>query len=399
MGLYEFDVSRGEISREVLVEPDVDIIDVVVDYAHRELIAGVYERDGERRVHYLQGYADLHLEKIQDRLPRERVSVVTSSGDRTRFVLWVSGPRNPGTYYYHDVETGELVKIARALNGIDPSVLVDVEAFWVVSKDGLSIEAFLALPKEIPADGAALVVIPHGGPIGVRDNRDFNPVVQYLASAGFAVLNVNYRGSSGYGRRFQEAGKQEWAKGIEDDVDAAVEVAMRRPDIDSSRVCIAGGSYGGFSALASVVRHPGRYRCAATINGVTDIPLLFETSDFSYSDKTLPIAKEQIGDVDANRRSLMDASPLYHVDEIESPVLIVYGTEDRRVDPDHAHRLIVMMDLLGKSYEATEVVGAGHSFTYAESQSVWPRLREFLTEHLRAGSSEGIELETIDGES
>ncbi len=382
LGLHVFDIAESKIVRELLVRSDVDITSVIVDYANRELIAGAYEDNGETHYHYLEGYAERYLGEIKDRLRKSSVSVVSSNDDRTRFVLWVSGARNPGIYYYHDSKTGELLEIAKAYQSLDPEDLVEVESFRATSEDGLSVEAFLALPKEIPEGGAPLVVIPHGGPLGVRDSREFNPLLQYLASWGFAVLNVNYRGSSGYGLEFEEAGKRQWALGIEDDIDAATEVAMARSEIDETRLCIAGGSYGGFSALASIVRHQSRYRCAVTINGVTDIPLLFESSDWSYIEEILPIQKEAIGDVKANRQALMRDSPLYHVDQIETPVMIIYGTEDVRVDPDHAHRLMLMMNLLGKKFEAIEVVGAAHSFTDLESQHVFPKMLEFLSKYL-----------------
>ncbi len=125
---------------------------------------------------------------------------------------------------------------------------------------------------------------------------------------------------------------------------------------------------------------------------MTDIPLVFDTSDFAELEGILPTLKEKIGDIDENRRSLMEASPLYHVAEIETPVLIIYGSEDQRVDPDHSHRLMLMMDVFQKSYESSEVVGAAHSFTWLESQSVYPRLRRFLAKHLmpdRATETEG----------
>lgn len=382
LGLYEFDVSKGSISKEIFVHPDFDVIDVHLDHARREPLAVVYEEEGDRRHHYLEDYVDQYLSGVEGKLRLETVSVVGSNQDRSRFVLFASGSRNPGAYYFHDTVTKELLRVAEAHQGIHPGYLVEVESFRVASSDGVEVEAFLGLPKVIPPGGAPLVVFPHGGPIGVRDNRDFNPLLQYIASAGIAVLNVNYRGSSGYGLRFESMGKRQWAKGIEDDIDAATDLVLARPEIDPSRVCIAGGSYGGFSALAGIVRHESRYRCAASINGVSDIPLLFETSDWSELAGVRSLARQRIGDPEQERRSLMDASPLYHVDRIQTPVLIMYGTRDRRVDPEHSHRLMLMMDVHGKEYEAVEIVDAGHSFTHLERQAVYPRLLEFLKKYL-----------------
>src|SRR5690606_16599332 len=165
----------------------------------------------------------------------------------------------------------------------------------------------------------------------------FDLIVQYLASVGFVVLEVNYRGSSGYGLEFIEKGRRQWAKGIEDDIDAAVEWAMGRAEIDGRRICIIGGSYGGFSALTSILRHRERYRCAVSINGVTDVPLLGHSSDLADSKKAMAFFDEFVGDFETEREKLIEISPVYRMNEVETPILIVQGSADRRVDPDHAY--------------------------------------------------------------
>jgi dipeptidyl aminopeptidase/acylaminoacyl peptidase len=297
-------------------------------------------------------------------------------------VLWVSSPTNPGTYYFHDVNTGELNPIGDVAQGLDRSKLVDVETIEVESSDGTRVEAFLALPSDRKSSGAPLIVMPHGGPIGVRDNKDYNPLVQYFASWGFAFLQVNYRGSSGYGRRFEEAGKKQWAQGIEDDIDAAVEYAIARPEIDGTRICIVGSSYGGFSALASVIRHKTRYRCAASVNGVTDVPFSFAGDNCADEEGCLDAFAEIVGDPDTERDKLMEISPAYHVEEIHTPVFVIYGTEDQRLDPDHSHRLLLMLETLGKEHESLEVKGAAHSLTKEEWELVSIELRRFLTRYL-----------------
>jgi len=257
-----------------------------------------------------------------------------------------------------------------------------VETIEVTSEDGERVEAFLALPNDRREGGAPLIVMPHGGPIGVRDNKDYNPIVQYFASWGFAFLQVNYRGSSGYGRRFEDAGKKQWAQGIEDDIDAAVEYAIARPEIDGTRICIVGGSYGGFSALASVIRHAKRYRCAASLNGAADIPLGFSDGECADSERCVESLVDIVGDPKTERDKLVDISPAYHVDQIHTPVFVIYGTEDQRVDPDHSHRLLLMLETFGKEHESLEVKGAGHSPTEEEWELISVALRRFLTRYL-----------------
>jgi dipeptidyl aminopeptidase/acylaminoacyl peptidase len=382
LGLFEFDMKDGSLGETIFIRDDVDITDVVFDYKNGDLIAAVYEVSGERRYHYFASYADRHLTTIRASFPEEKVAVASSSVDRNVFVLWVSSSTNPGTYYFHNVNTGEMNPIGDLALGLDRSKLVDVETIEVEFEDGTRVEAFLALPNDRRENGVPLIVMPHGGPIGVRDNKDYNPLVQYFASWGFAFLQVNYRGSSGYGRQFEEAGKKQWAQGIEDDIDAAVEYAIARPEIDGTRICIVGGSYGGFSALASVIRHKTRYRCAASLNGVTDIPFSFEGEDCADAEGCLEAFAEIVGDPETERDKLMEISPAYHVDEIHTPVFVIYGTEDRRVDPDHSHRLLLMLETHGKEHESLEVRGAAHSPTKKEWELVSIALRRFLTRYL-----------------
>ena len=206
-----------------------------------------------------------------------------------------------------------------------------------------------------------MVVMPHGGPHDVRDRRQYDPFVQYLASWGFAVLQPNFRGSTGYGLEFQEAIKKEWARGIEDDIDAAVEHAMSMPEIDGDRLCIIGTSYGGFSALASVVRHKDRYRCAISINGASDIPLLYDSSDMGDSKRVMEFYEEYVGDLETEREKLVAVSPAYAVAGIEAPVFMIYGTEDRRVDPDHSHRMLLMLETYGKEHDSLAIEKMRHS--------------------------------------
>jgi len=382
MGLFELDMRDGSFGEPIFIREDVDVEDVLVDPKNGELIAAVYEVGGERRYHYFESYADRHLATIRAAFPEEGVAVVNSSGDRKVFVLWVSSPTDPGTYYFHDVTTGELNPIGVVAQGLDRSQLVDVETVEVASEDGTRVEAFLTLPSERAEGGAPLIVMPHGGPIGVRDNKDYNPIVQYFASWGFAVLQVNYRGSSGYGRRFEEAGKKQWAQGIEDDSDAAVEYAIARPEVDGDRICIVGGSYGGFSALASVIRHESRYRCAASLNGVTDVPFSFEGDECADAEGCLEEFAKIVGDPETERDKLVEISPAYHADQIHAPVFVIYGTEDHRVDPDHSHRLLLMLELFGKEHESLEVKGGAHSPTKREWELISVALRRFLTGYL-----------------
>ena len=381
LGLHEFDPETGEFGETLFHRFDVDVSGIRIDNFTHELISAVYEADGQERFHYFEAYRDRYARVLDDRFPVDSIDIVGATADRLFFVFFVSSATNPGEFYFRDVTRKRTHALAVAGAEIDRTLLSEVGNFVVDSADGTEIEAFLTLPKS--AQGPApLVVMPHGGPHGIRDRRSYDPFVQYLASWGFAVLQPNYRGSSGYGLEYLDAGKKEWAKGIEDDIDAAVEYAMALPSVDGERVCIVGGSYGGFSALASVIRHRERYQCAISINGVADIPLLYDSSDMADSKNAMEFYEQYVGDLETERDQLEKISPVYNASEIEVPVFFIYGTEDRRVDPDHSHRMMLMLDLFGKRYDSLEIKGMAHSPRRLEWLIIVRAVRRNLTRYL-----------------
>jgi dipeptidyl aminopeptidase/acylaminoacyl peptidase len=385
IGLYEFDPATATIGKEIYRRDDADLTDLSLDYLTRDLQSVSYEIDGQTHVHYLDISRRAYIDRIghlPDDVPVESIWIESSSADRQQFVYWVSNTTEPGRHYFRNLPRDETTLVGERGPHVDRQALSPTESFHVESGDGTRIEAYLTRPIDPVAERAPLIVMPHGGPFDVRDLKEYDPLVQYLAGWGFAVLQPNYRGSAGYGRKFLQAGKKEWAQGIEDDIDAAVEHVIALPGIDPDRLCILGGSYGGFSATASIVRHRDRYRCAVSINGVSDVPLLYESSDFADLKGVIEFYDEFVGDLETERDKLIGISPAYHVAQIESPILLVYGDRDRRVDPDHSNRLALMLDLYGKEYEEVIVKGGHHSFDRDQWIDVAPKLRRFLTHHL-----------------
>jgi dipeptidyl aminopeptidase/acylaminoacyl peptidase len=278
-----------------------------------------------------------------------------------------------------DAEEQTLVAIAEAMPWLSRSELVVVESFEVETKDGLKVESFLALPKTREGELPPLLVMPHGGPIGVRDTRGFDPTVQYFASNGFAVLQVNYRGSAGRGSSFLEAGKQAWGREIEDDIETAVDHLVAQGRADKNRMCIFGSSYGGYSALISTTRRPQRYKCAVAFAAPTDLLLLFD-GELAQDDETRDLLTEIVGDPD--RDELIRTSPAYRAAEMDTPILLIYGQDDRRVDVEHGHRMRVMLELHEKSHEWMLLEGTDHSPDSKQWIRIIVRVARFLREHL-----------------
>lgn len=382
-GVYEFDPASGELTREIIRRPNVDLIDVVLDYGG-EPIAAVYEEAGRREYVYFESFREKYLP--ENSLPKAKelgpgsVEVVSSSRDHRFLALRVQGARQPGVFYFYDKQEQKLTQLAEVNPRLKPADLADVEALEVAASDGTRLEAYLALPDRPDGTLPPLVVYPHGGPIGIRDFGGFDPVTQYFANGGLAVLRVNYRGSGGYGRSFEAAGQREWGRGIEDDIDGVVQRVVEGGAVDANRMCIVGGSYGGYSAVMSAIRHPERYRCAATLNGVTDLPLLIAHD--SLDPRLRERMVEIVGDPESEFERMMEVSPVYHVEDLRAPVLIVNGALDLRVDPEHSYRLQAMLEAYGKPYEWLEIPQMGHCPTSEEWVKVAEALRWFVQCHL-----------------
>jgi len=379
--LIEMDARTGTLGSVLFSHPRSDVTGVIYDYSGTELIAAEYEDAGLRRYHHFDSFAARYQKSLEHALPERTVAISSASRDGRFFCVLATGPRDPGTYYVLDTSAREATPVGQLMPWLDPEDLADVVALRVRAADGREVDAFLTRPRDA-AGLPPLVVLPHGGPLGVSDRRDFDPLVQFLAAAELAVLQVNYRGSSGYGKAFLEAGRREWAEGIEDDIDAAVDRVVAEGLVDPERLCIAGGSYGGYSALMSVVRNPKRYRCAASLAGPSDLPLLFDSPDVADSAEGIRYLTEIVGDPQREYERLALISPVYRAAEITVPVFLAHGELDRRVDVEHYHRMRAMLTALGRPPDAFVIQGVGPDL----SQEAWAnfahRLREFLLRHL-----------------
>lgn len=382
-GLYEYDPTAQTLGDLVYEHPTAEIVSVIYDYSGAKLLGALYLDAGLVRYAYFETDDTELRDALRAAFPRQSAIITGISVDRTSLSLLVSGSTNPGIFYHFDLATRTATQIGKLAPWFDNNVLAEVQAFRVRSADGTEIEAFMARPPLVEGPWP-LVVLPHGGPIGVMDHRHFNPEVQYLAGAGFAVLQVNYRGSAGYGRAFQEAGNRQWGRGIEDDIDAAVDYVVERSWVDAQRMCVAGASYGGYSALMTMIRHPARYRCAATLAGVTDIALMFNSSDWALSETLRDKVREVVGDPDADYEELRTYSPVYNLGKIRAPIFIAHGAHDRRVNVDHSYRLRAMLDLYGIPYRWRLLKESGHDFANQDAAlRYYIELRRFLAEHLK----------------
>ena len=198
------------------------------------------------------------------------------SRDETLRILTVYSDTDPGSYYLWDENKKSIVPLGNRISTFDPKVLSPMKPFEFQSRDGLTLRGYITIPKGSKGKNIPLIVNPHGGPFGVRDSWGYNPDTQFLASLGYAVVQVNFRGSGGYGRKFEQAGYDgKWGHEMQNDITDTVNHFIEEGVADASRVCIYGGSYGGYATMAGLTFTPDLYKCGVNVVGVTDVALLF----------------------------------------------------------------------------------------------------------------------------
>ena len=285
--------------------------------------------------------------RLREAFPDRAAVVLDRSDDGQRMLRWVDGSDQPPKLYYLDTGKRQAQLIDEAMPGLDGQTFAPTQLLRVPRAGAQPIDAFLTLP---PGQGKRpLVVMAHGGPVGVADRLHFDREVQFLASLGFAVLQVNFRGSDGYGRAFREAARNQFGTGIEDDIDAALQLALANDPLDDKRMCMVGASYGGYSALVSALRWPGRFRCVVSIAGVSDRVLFFTASDGGRSADGRANMERWIGDPRKDLDQMVKTSPLYHYEQLTLPLMLVHGREDLRVDFEHTRRLVRLLNLANRT--------------------------------------------------
>ncbi len=383
--LVELDLSSGRITRTLFTKPGVDVTAAAFD-ARREPIGATYYEDGRPVSEYFDAAESSSLALIARSLRGRSVVPIRRSRDGRRSVLWVDSSDKPPELYYLDLDKGQAERLDSLFPHLGQLQFVPSRLVQVARGQQHSIQAFLTLP---PGEGRRpLVVMPHGGPIGIADRLHFDREVQFIASLGFAVLQVNFRGSEGYGRAFREAGERQFGTGIEEDIDAAIETVLASEPLDRARMCIMGTSYGGYSALISAIRWPTRFRCAISIAGVTDRLLLFTASDTADSAAGRTELIRRMGDPRSEGDALRALSPLYQYEELQTPTMVVHGRLDARVDFEHARRLVRMLALDGRKPVVMAFPDEAHGIVDPAAQAVlWTGIAGFLQENLRSGST------------
>jgi dipeptidyl aminopeptidase/acylaminoacyl peptidase len=301
-----------------------------------------------------------------------------SASDDARFMLALSwSAQNPGDYFLFDTESNRAERLLSRRAWIDPAQAADVLPVRLEARDGLALDGFMTRPRG--SDGKLpLVVMPHGGPFGVFDRLSYDDDAQLLAAAGYAVLQVNFRGSGNRGRAFREAGARQWGARMQDDVTDATRWAIAEGIADPERICLVGGSYGAYAAMMGLAREPELYRCAVGYVGVYDLAMMAEDR-VRRGESAETWVSEWVGEGDALRA----ASATTHAGQIKDPVLLVAGGRDRIAPPAHTRAMENALERAGVDVDTLYVATEGHGFFAQENRRAYAtRMLAFLAEHL-----------------
>ena len=356
-----------------------DVESVTLDPLKTRIVRVTTTQDGLIRHHYMGDEKALYPQLLDYETYGSEPYIIDQSTDGQRAIVQTSTSDDPGSYFLLDVNDRLSYRFGNLRPWISKFRIGSSRIIKAASSDGLEVESFLTMPDSATYPKPPLIVMPHGGPISVQDRQHFNSEVQLLATLGYAVLRTNYRGSSGYGKSFEEKGQRQWGRLIEDDIEASLDAVIDLNLVDASKVCIYGVSYGGYSALISAIRRPEKYRCAASYAGVTDMPLLFHAFSVNRSNIIRAAIERIVGDPEDELETMTRYSPVFNVDKLNVPVLLAHGNKDETVDFEHYERMLMMFEHFQKDVEHFSLSREGHGLYYlASSMTFYSRLDRFF---------------------
>jgi dipeptidyl aminopeptidase/acylaminoacyl peptidase len=381
--LRELDPETGEEGPVLFEHPEVDVTGLLRSRARRVVTGCWYETDKVRFEFTDPERAGLQ-EFLDTELPGRENRLAAHDRAERRWIVHSGGDRTLGSYHLLETPEGgepRLEPLFDLAPWLVEDELCEMQPISYEARDGLTIHGYLTLPRERGDGPLPLVVNPHGGPWH-RDSWGFRPEVQFLANRGVAVLQMNFRGSTGYGRAFWEASFGQWGLAMQDDVTDGVRWAIDEGIADPGRVAIYGGSYGGYSTLSGVTTTPELYACAVSYVGVSNLFTWIEAFP-PYWEPFLEMVYEMVGHPERDEERYRATSPFFHADRIRCPLFVAQGANDPRVRKEESDQIVAALGERGVETEYLVKDDEGHGFSNEENRFEFYRAMEaFLTEHL-----------------
>jgi dipeptidyl aminopeptidase/acylaminoacyl peptidase len=376
--LVAWDTSSDQ-KKELLRDDNSDPMRIIPDY--RGVPMGIAIMDGLPKTEFFDAQAPTAklYRKLEQAFSGQTVEVTSMTKDGRFALVSTSSDRNPGDYYLFDTTSNKADYLLSSKDWIDPEKTASVKPVQFKSRDGLDIHGYLTSPVGAEAKNAALIVLIHGGPFGIFDRWGFDAEAQMLAAHGYAVLQVNFRGSGNYGAAFEEAGRREWGGKMQDDITDATRWAIQQGIADPKRICVYGASYGAYASLMGVAKEPDLYRCAAGYVGVYDLPTMHTMGDIQERGSGESYINEWIGP----KESLAAVSPNRIADRIKVPVFLAAGGEDERAPIQHTELMEKSLKKANVTVESLYYPSEGHGFYKTENQrEFYTKLLTFFQKHI-----------------
>ena len=378
--IFEYDLDTGEEGRLVFEHPEVDVSRLLRS-RHRKKITGVFVETDRPGYHFFDDERRAIHAFLDQELPGRDNRLASYSRDERRYVVHSASDRGRGRYYLLDTDPLRLTHLFDGSPWLDEDELAPMEPIAFESRDGLTIHGYLTLPSEQEPKQLPMVVLPHGGPWH-RDTWGFRPDVQWLANRGLAVLQVNFRGSTGYGRAFWEASFGQWGLAMQDDVTDGVQWAIEQGIADPERIAIYGGSYGGYATLAGLTKTPELYACGVSFVGVSNLFTWLDAFP-PYWKPYLEMVYEMVGHPERDEERLRATSPFFNADRIRVPLLVAQGANDPRVRKEESDQIVAALRERGVEVEYLVKDNEGHGFQNEENTfEFYGQMEAFLAKHL-----------------
>lgn len=377
------DTHTGEFSK-LFQDETADISRFIWSTDEQTLIGVVTEATVPKVVLLNEDHPDASLyASLAASFPNEMINLSSHTADGKQVVVAVYSDSNPGDLYLFDRETGQARFLMQGRQWLNKDRMASIKPFAFTARDGKTIHAYLTIPNGSDGKNLPLIVNPHGGPIGPRDMWGFNGEAQLFASRGYAVLQVNYRGSGGYGKAFQDAGHRQWGEGIQNDIIDATHWVIEQGHADRERICIYGGSFGGYSSLMAPIRAPGLFKCAFGYVGVYDVEMMFKLGDIPQSANGQRYLRRTHG---TDRAEWARNSPAQRADEVKIPVYLAAGARDVRTPPEQTELMDKALRAAGNPPEGMIIQsGEMHGFYDVDNRvKLYTEMLKFFDRHIGA---------------
>ena len=387
--LFNLDTKQEEVV-ESDPEKEVDFGGALFSEKTDELVGTTYEGD-RTRTYFRDKSSEADYEQIRKKLPNKEVTIAGSTADDRKWMIVAAGDTEPGERYIFDRDAKSLTKQYQVFEKLPRQQLASMKPIRYKSSDGLEIPAYLTLPNGPAPKNLPLLVIPHGGPWG-RDTFGYNPLAQFFANRGYAVLMPNFRASTGYGKKFLNAGNNEWGGLMQDDITFGVKHLVAQGVADPKRVAILGGSYGGYATLAGVAFTPDLYSAAVSIVGPSNLLTLLESIP-PYWEAGRKMFHMRMGDptTPEGKKQLERQSPLNSAAKIKTPLLVVQGANDPRVKKAESDQIVVALRDRKFPIEYIVAPDEGHGFQRpVNNMAMYAAIEKFLWKHVGTRYQESL---------